>query len=200
MDGMIHTPFDVDAIRADFPILASEHRANAMAALTDQLSVVGRRIVVMAAPGDRRDEDIVELAKAAAGHFDIYICKRDDHTRGRRGDEVPTMLRDNLVAAGVEPEKIEIIEDEQEAVVSGLSRAKLGDLLVVFADNVARTWKQIIYFKPDIVLAHEKPNLTTTPGSMVSALKGLDDYTETAPMEIRQDERGVFLAAEEGSD
>ena len=26
MDGMIRNPFDVDAIRADFPILASEHR------------------------------------------------------------------------------------------------------------------------------------------------------------------------------
>ena len=108
------------------------------------------------------------------------------------------MLRDNLVAAGVPAEQVEVIEDEQEAVLSGLSRAKLGDLLVVFADNVPRTWKQIIYFKPDILVAHEKPNLTTTPGSMVSSLKGLDDYTETSPMEIRQDERGVFLAAEDG--
>ena len=49
-----------------------------------------------AAPGDRRDEDIREIATLAAGHFDHYVCKRDDNPRGRGETEVPDMLRDAL--------------------------------------------------------------------------------------------------------
>jgi len=189
--------FDEHPFKVIMDYAHNAHGVNAMVTLTDQLNVVGRRIVVIAAPGDRRDEDVAELARAAAGHFDMYICKRDDHTRGRRGNEVPTMLRDNMIAAGVPAEQIEVIEDEQEAVLTGLQRAKLGDLLIVFADNVPRTWKQIIYFKPEILVPHEKPNLTTTPGSMVTSLKGFEDYAESPTSEIRQDERGVFLAPED---
>ena len=47
--------------------------------LVDRFEVEGRRIVVLAAPGDRRDEDIREIAEIAAGHFDHYICRCDDN-------------------------------------------------------------------------------------------------------------------------
>ena len=43
----------------------------------------GRRIVVLAGPGDRRDEDLVAIAHAVAGRFDHYICRRDDNLRER---------------------------------------------------------------------------------------------------------------------
>ena len=146
---------------------------HAMASLTDQLNVLGKRIVVLAAPGDRRDEDVIELAQAAAGHYDTYLCKRDDHTRGRRGNEVPELLRKGLVDAGVHPDQVEIIEDEQEAIVSGLSRARPGDLVVVFADNIPRSWKQIIYFKPELQAASEKPSLTSLASPVMTTLGGL---------------------------
>ncbi|RZV98281.1 MAG: cyanophycin synthetase, partial [Rhodobacteraceae bacterium] len=55
----------------------------AMCDVVDRLDVAGKRIVVLAAPGDRRDEDITEIGHAAAGHFDLYICRRDDYRRGR---------------------------------------------------------------------------------------------------------------------
>ena len=62
------------------------HNAHAVAALADlaqRLDVTGRRIVVLAGPGDRRDEDLVAIAKAVAGRFDHYICRRDDSLRER---------------------------------------------------------------------------------------------------------------------
>ncbi|MGH7525821.1 MAG: cyanophycin synthetase, partial [Gemmatimonadales bacterium] len=65
----------------------------AMCALVDRLEVAGRRICVLAAPGDRRDEDIRDIGRIAAGRFDRYICRRDDNLRGRRPDEVPHLLR-----------------------------------------------------------------------------------------------------------
>ncbi len=60
----------------------------AMCALVDRFDVEGRKIVVLSAPGDRRDEDIREIAEIAAGHFDHFICKCDDNRRGRGKDEV----------------------------------------------------------------------------------------------------------------
>ncbi|MBV6413767.1 MAG: cyanophycin synthetase [Xanthomonadales bacterium PRO6] len=189
--------FDEHPFKVIMDYAHNAHGVGAMANLTDQLNIVGRRIVVMAAPGDRRDEDILELAQAAAGHYDSYICKRDDHTRGRRGDEVPAMLRKGLLEHGVREDQIEIIEDEQEAITSALKRARPGDLVVVFADNIPRSWKQIIYFKPEVQAASERPNLSTAPTSVIGSLKGFEDYSEPQAMEIRQDERGVFLAREE---
>jgi cyanophycin synthetase len=171
-----------------------------MTGLTDQLLVAGKRIVVLAAPGDRRDEDVVELARAAAGHYDTYLCKRDDNTRGRRGDEVPALLKRTLVEAGVADGQVEVIEDEQEAITSALKRAKPGDLVVVFADNVPRSWKQIIYFKPELTTPQEKPNLSSAPAAAVGSLGSFEEYNESAEVEIRQDERGVYIVADEASD
>lgn len=173
------------------------HGVHAMARLTDQLAVKGRRIVVLAAPGDRRDQDIVDIGRAAAGHYDHYICKRDDHTRGRRGDEVPAILRQALIDAGVDPARIEVIEDEQAANQAALERARAGDLVVIFVDQVARTWKQIIYFKPADDVRAERPDLDRSATAVIETLPGSEDYAPAGEVEIRQDERGVYIAPEE---
>ena len=64
-----------------------------------------------------RDEDIAEVAKIAAEtRFDHYVVKRDDNPRGRKPDEVPKLLEAGLLANGVTPAQITMIQDEQEAV------------------------------------------------------------------------------------
>jgi cyanophycin synthetase len=173
------------------------HGVAAMARLVDQLKVSGKRIVVLAAPGDRRDEDIYELAKAAAGHFDHYICKRDDNTRGRSPDSVPKILRKALEDAGVKERQVETVEDEQAATEKALRMARAGDLVMVFADNVTRTWKQIIYFKPDEVVGQQRADLSASPTAAIDSLIGLEDFAIDSKVEIRQDERGVYIAREE---
>src|SRR5712672_3380258 len=57
------------------------HAVGMMADLARRLDVTGRRIVVLAGPGDRRDEDLVAIAKAVAGRFDHYICRDRKSTR-----------------------------------------------------------------------------------------------------------------------
>ncbi|MEL7312994.1 MAG: cyanophycin synthetase, partial [Pseudomonadota bacterium] len=77
-------------------ILDYAHNAPAMAQMCQTISrldVKGRRVATLAAPGDRRDEDIHALAEQAAGHFDHYVLKADDHRRGRGPDEVPKMMK-----------------------------------------------------------------------------------------------------------
>ncbi|MDH3588758.1 MAG: cyanophycin synthetase, partial [Gammaproteobacteria bacterium] len=81
----------------------------AMCDLVDRFEVDGRRIVVLAAPGDRRDEDIRQIATHAAGHFDHYICRQDDSLRGRESGDIPRMLRATLLENGVAEHQIEII-------------------------------------------------------------------------------------------
>lgn len=133
-------------------ILDYAHNPHAMQSVCgtiERWEASGRRIVCLSAPGDRRDEDIREIAQAAAGVFDEYICRRDDNPRGRGPTEVPDLLARHLAEEGVDAERVHVIADEQEAVDGALAMAEAGDLVVVFADSLTRTWKQIVHFKPE---------------------------------------------------
>ncbi|WP_299901845.1 cyanophycin synthetase [uncultured Ruegeria sp.] len=166
----------------------------AMAALADQLEIKGRRLCVVAMPGDRRNEDIVDGAAALAGHFDHFICKADDRRRGRGHDEVPQMMRQALIDNGVDDASITIIPDEVEAVKAGLEQAAPGDLLVIFGDETTRCWKQIIYFNSDSKAPDTEDAPRTSPAD-----NSFEDMFESDQNLIR-DERGVRLAREISED
>jgi cyanophycin synthetase len=168
------------------------HAVGMMAELAQRLDVSGRRIVVLAGPGDRRDEDLRAIAEAVAGRFDHYICRRDDGLRGRDGDEVPLIMAKALLAAGVAEAAISRIPDEQQAVDAALKMGATGDLVLVFADALTRTWKQIIRFKPD----GDMPN--SAPRSEVPELITTMDERLVAAMEgVVRDERGLRFEREE---
>lgn len=122
--------------------------AEAMASLVRRLEVKGRRGLVVSAPGDRRDEDIEAVARAVAGTFDYIVCKQDDRRRGRADGEIPSLLRDHLIAGGMDPAAVEVIPSEEAAIDHALRKAEPGDLLVVFGDQITRSWKQIVQFQP----------------------------------------------------
>jgi cyanophycin synthetase len=182
-------------------ILDYGHNAAAIASisqLVSRLEVGGRRICVLAAPGDRRDEDIRAIADNAAGHFDYYICKADDNRRGRGVDEVPEMLRAQLHEAGVSPENVKVIPDEVDAVAAALEMARDGDLVVIFGDNIERCWNQVAGYQmdedPDVDTVAEKP-----AQSFVE--EDPDAFTLDPGAELIRDERGVRIArVEEESD
>ena len=160
----------------------------------DRLDVDGRRIAVIAAPGDRRDEDIHEIARTVAGYFDRFICKADDRLRGRDLGEVPEMMRQTLLDNGVADDRIAVIPDETEAVDTALRMAAPGDLIVVFGDEITRCWKQIIHFNPDF----GEPVEQATPAAQPEQ-DGYDveAFVLTENHQLIRDERGVRLAKEE---
>jgi cyanophycin synthetase len=173
------------------------HAVKAIVQLMDNLDAEGRRVCVLAAPGDRRDEDIREIAELCAGHFDRYICRRDDNLRGREPEEVPERLRDGLLAAGVEAAAIEVIPDEQEAIFAALSGAGTGDLLLVLGDNISRCWKQITKFSPELeTLPSEPARQVAVPVQPAD----LPEFDLPSPDRLVRDERGVRLAREEEND
>jgi cyanophycin synthetase len=169
-----------------------------MCQLVERLEVTGRRIVVLAAPGDRRDQDIADIGRIAAGHFERYILRRDDHLRGRQPDEVPHLLRDALLTAGVPAEQILVISDEQTATDTALREAQPGDLLLIFADAITRSWKQVIQFRPEApARLAERPRLSRPEPAVTSAPAPLMD---DGRREFVRDVRGVWLPREETAD
>jgi cyanophycin synthetase len=169
----------------------------------------GQRICVLAAPGDRRDQDIADIARRAARSFDRFICRRDDKLRGRGPDEVPRMLREQLILHGVSPDAIETISDEQEAVDTALKLCKPGDLLLIFADRITRSWKQVIYFggnersEPSpppmrtttATAATAPPPSTSTPIPSPVTEEPLETHGSLEGLILVRDGRGVILAA-----
>jgi cyanophycin synthetase len=165
--------------------------------LVDRLDVTGRRICILAAPGDRRDEDILAIADEAAGHFDHFICRADDRRRGRGDDEVPRMLKDQLLVNGVDAAAIEVVPDEVASVASALEMAEEGDLVVLFADDVRRSWNQVIHYEADT-------EITTISDDAKPSNSFVEEDPEAFSLDagarLIKDERGVRLARDEESD
>jgi cyanophycin synthetase len=175
-------------------ILDYGHNAAAMHAvsqLVDRLDVAGRRICILGAPGDRRDEDIYAIADETAGHFDHFICRADDNRRGRGEDEVAQMQRNRLLEKGVSEDAIEAFPNEVSAVAHALGKAREGDLLMIFGDDITRTWKQITNF--EVVDAKTGEN---GDGKSIQSFVEEDPqaFTLEAGEELIRDDRGVRIA------
>jgi cyanophycin synthetase len=100
-----------------------------------------RRTGVIASPGDRRDQDILELGEVAARHFDALIVREDRNLRGRQPGEIAELVAAGARAAagdGARCRSLEVVLDELEATSLALDRANPGDLVVLCADQVDR--------------------------------------------------------------
>jgi len=192
--------FDEHPFKVLFDYGHNAHAVAAMADLAQRLEVPGKRIVVLAGPGDRRDEDLIAIARAVAGRFDHYICRRDDNLRDRKSDEVPRIQAAALEAAGVPAAAVSIIPDEQAAIAAALEMGQPGDLLLIFADALVRSWKQIIKFKPAGVAAPQPPPPPLPPVIEAGADPGAragEAAAFTLNLEgLIRDERGVRFAPE----
>jgi cyanophycin synthetase len=169
-----------------------------MCQLVTRLETSGKNLCVIAMPGDRRDEDIIEAAKTVSGVFDYYICRADDDRRKRGFDEVPQMLRKVLLENGVPKKAIEVIPDEVNAIQRGLTLAQPGDMLMVFGDNLTRCWKQIINFNKDVEIP-ESPQ-TSKPKTDDTIVDFIEPFTLGEGQRLIRDERGVRLEEGEESD
>jgi cyanophycin synthetase len=111
-----HNPHGVDAIFELAAALPSE-----------------RRLISIGQAGDRDDEAIRDLARAAwKGHPDHIVVKElTSMLRGRNAEEVPAILVDELRRLGVPEDRFETVETEIEAIHRALAWARPGDLLLL---------------------------------------------------------------------
>jgi cyanophycin synthetase len=106
----------------------------------------GRAIGVIGMPGDRRDEDMREYGKLAAGAFDEIIVREDRNLRGRKPGEtaehVAEGVRGSKTGGSGQAVKVDKILDELTAVRTALRRANSGDLLVMCVDDSVAVYKE----------------------------------------------------------
>ncbi|NND00257.1 MAG: cyanophycin synthetase, partial [Gammaproteobacteria bacterium] len=183
-------------------ILDYAHNPAAIHSITDlatRLEVTGRRRLVLAMPGDRRDEDIIEAARMVAGGFDEFICKADDRPRGRGPDEVPQLIKKTLLEEGVSEAAIKVIPSEVEAVHQSLADCVSGDLLIILGDNTTRCWKQIVGFDAEGVpeAVKEAPS-ADFPEKLFEPVEQKFELEEGQT--LVQDDRGVRLVVEREED
>jgi cyanophycin synthetase len=101
----------------------------------------GTAIGVVGGPGDRRDEDLIELGALAAQIFDQIVVKEDDDRRGRAPGEVANLIvqgiqqaiADTGVTVAYQVELNEIVAIEQV-----LDNAPEQGLVVILPESVGR--------------------------------------------------------------
>jgi cyanophycin synthetase len=104
----------------------------------------GRRIAVIATPGDRRDEDMRELGRVAARVFDIVIVREDANPRGRQRGEIARHVMEGIEdAAESRVQSAQIVIDERPAIDAALGHAKAGDVVLLCVDKPADTWREL---------------------------------------------------------
>lgn len=101
-----------------------------------------RAIGVISAPGDRRDEDIEEVALVAAETFDWVIVREDDDLRGRQPRETVHLIQRTISVANPSL-PVRVVPDSREATEQALEIASEGDMVVIFVDGVEETIEQV---------------------------------------------------------
>jgi len=111
----------------------------------------GPTIGAIGGPGDRRDEDLIELGKLAATFFDRIVVKEDDDPRGRNGGEVAELIVHGIDRVATEmntPIPHSIMLNETEAIEWALDNAPDNSLVTIFADNITRAIALIMSRNP----------------------------------------------------
>jgi cyanophycin synthetase len=107
----------------------------------------GERIGVVGGPGDRRDEDLIELGKLSADIFNRIIIKEDKDRRGRESGEVADLIAKGILLANPDAD-YEIVLDEIVALDIACNKIDNSGLIVIFPESVNSIIKYI----------KEKPN------------------------------------------
>jgi cyanophycin synthetase len=95
----------------------------------------GKRIGVITAPGDRRDEDLRTVGRLAAP-LDHIIIKEDTYRRGREPGAIAALIGEGLEAAGMSRDRYEIIYNETDAIKRAIEMMYDNDIALVLADDV----------------------------------------------------------------
>jgi cyanophycin synthetase len=114
-------------------------------AFLDAMPITGRKLAVLSAPGDRRDDDIRALGEIAAQIFDHVVFRDDLDLRNRAANEAPTLLQEGAARAAAQGKaaSTEIVLDWVKAMQHTFDLAQAGDFVMVFAEKIQATWEMV---------------------------------------------------------
>lgn len=92
-------------------------------------------IGVIGVPGDRLDENIIQVGQISGENFNKIYIKEDRDKRGRKTGEVANLLKEGVLQSGKEETLIEVVLDEVEALGRAIDNASKEDLIIVFFEE-----------------------------------------------------------------
>ena len=101
---------------------------------------------------------------------------------------------ESLVANGIDQDAIGIVPQEVVAVATALETAKEGDLVVLFADDVRRSWNQVLHFESD---SEDTSTAVESKPAHSFVEEDPDAFSLEPGTRLVRDERGVRLARDE---
>lgn len=100
------------------------------------------KIGIVAATGDRRDEDIRKVGYYAAQMFDHIIIRHDDNGRGRTNEELNELIIEGIKEVNINTEPT-IISNELYALMHAIETAEKGSFIVLCSDDIQNTLEYI---------------------------------------------------------
>jgi len=138
----------------DFTVLMDyAHNPEGMKALlrtANNIPNTNRRICVFKGSDSSSPEMIDQMCQVMTQEFDHYFIDFIDNHEEKHNQK-PSKFQEahykGLTKYKTDQDKITIAKNEEDAVDRALAMAKKGDLVVICADNIQRTWKQITEYK-----------------------------------------------------
>jgi len=120
--------FDIDGVTV---IVDYAHNCAAYAALADSARAMsaGRLVGVVAAPGDRRDADLIDIGRTCAAGFDDLVVFETEN-RGRSEGETAALLVRGAQLGKIPQEALTVVLESHRAIQHGLSLCQAGDVMV----------------------------------------------------------------------
>ncbi len=108
------------------------HNRPAVEALSDILGELtdGKKIVVCQGTGNRKKEDIIDFGRSIGNIYDRVIIN-DSDPRYRKLGETAEFVKQGVLDAGLDPDRVDVILEEFESIDAGFDIAEDGDLLVI---------------------------------------------------------------------
>jgi cyanophycin synthetase len=93
------------------------------------------KVGIITSPGDRREEDIINVGRSAAKMFDEIIIRHDDDTRGRSQEEISKLIKEGIksVNAGI---PVKVVSGEIESIQYAMDMAGENSFIVACVDKV----------------------------------------------------------------
>jgi cyanophycin synthetase len=141
--------FDVDGVTV---IVDYAHNCAAYAALAEaaRAMTAGRVVGVVAAPGDRRDVDLVDIGRTCAAGFDELVVYETEN-RGRADGEVSALLVRGARLGRIASDQLQVELDVHRAIRRALALCQEGDVLVFgCGSSISELTEAIRPMKPEL--------------------------------------------------
>ncbi|MCD6062411.1 MAG: cyanophycin synthetase [Flavipsychrobacter sp.] len=104
------------------------------------------KVGIVAAVGDRRDEDIIAVGEESARIFDEIIIRQDKNLRGRTEEDMIALMTQGI--KNIDPaKKVTIFRKEAEAIDHAIANAQKDSFIVVISDVVPDALEQVKRYK-----------------------------------------------------